>query len=300
MDWQHIDFDWTAVRAFLATAEEGSFSAAARALGSTQPTVGRQVAALEAELDVVLFERVGRGLRLTQTGLALVEHARAMGEAALRLGRASAGQSLSLDGPVSISASDVLSTFVLPPIVARIRKAHPGIQIEILATNQVSDLARREADVALRNVRPEQPELVARKVREDVGHLYATPEYLRSLGDPKTLEDLAQGTFVAFDHGDVLRDGLGKLGLALSRQSFGWVTSNWLVAWALVTGGSGIGIMMAEVGDADPRVVRVFPERIAFPFSTWVTSHREVKTSARVRAVFDALCEALKQQPSAA
>lgn len=291
MGWRHVSFDWSAVRAFLATAEEGSFSAAARATGSTQPTIGRQVTALEEELGVVLFERVGRGLALTPTGLELVEHARGMGESALHLSRIAAGQSESLSGSVCISAGEVISNYLLPPMLGRIREQHPGIQLELLVTNQVSDLALREADIALRNFRPQDAELVTRKLSDHRGYLYATPEYLSSLGNPETLEELARGEFIAFDRSDVFRKGLAALGLHPEPSRFGWVTSNQLVQWALVTQGSGIGVMMAEVGDAEPRVVRVLPDLLAFPFSTWITSHREVKTSRRVRTVFDLLGE---------
>jgi DNA-binding transcriptional LysR family regulator len=280
----------------LATAEHGSFSAAARATGSTQPTIGRQVTALEEELGVVLFERVGRGLALTPTGLELVEHARVMREAALSLSRVAAGQSLSLDGPVCISASEILSTYLLPPILADIRARHPGISLEIVATNQTSDLARREADIALRNYRPQESDLVARKVREGKAYLYATPEYLHSLGDPKTLEGLSRGEFVAFDHGDVFMNGLAKLGLHLTRSNFPWVSATQAVQWALITQGSGIGVMVDEVGDVDSRVVRVLPDLIFFPLTTWLTSHREVNTSRRVRTVFDLLAEALSDE----
>lgn len=294
MDWQHAAFDWAWIRAFLATAELGSFSAAARAIDSTQPTVGRQVTALEEELGVVLFERVGRGLALTPTGLELVEHARAMGEAAISLTRVAAGQSLSLDGRVCISAGEVISTYLLPPIVADIHARYPGIQLELVVTNQTSDLARREADIALRNYRPQEAELVARKVRQDVGYLYATPEYLCSLGNPQTLPELARGKFIAFDHGDVFMNGLAKLGLQLSPANFAWVTGNQAVQWALIARGSGIGVMMGVVGDADPRVVRVLPNLISFPFATWLTSHREIRTNRRVRVVFDLLAEALQ------
>ena len=157
-------FDWNRARAFLATAQEGSFSAAGRVLKISQPTIGRQVAALEAELDVVLFERAGHGLVLTPTGADLVEHIRAMDEAAARVSLVAAGQSLSLDGPVCISASQISAVFTLPPIIQGIRDEHPGIEVEVLVTNQASDLGRREADIAIRSFRPTQPELFARKV----------------------------------------------------------------------------------------------------------------------------------------
>ena len=293
MNWEHIDFDWNRARAFLATAEQGSFSAAARVLNSGQPTVGRQVAALEEELGVELFARVGRGVELTPAGLDLVEHVRAMAEAALRFSRVAAGKSDSLDGPVSISAGELHATHLLPPVVASIRRTHPGIEIQIVATNLVSDLERREADIALRSFRPSQPDLVARKLGEENSYLYATPEYLESIGNPCTLEGLSRGEFVSFDSTDVFMHGLNERGLELTAANFPWVCANQQVQWALITQGSGIGVMIERVGDADPRVVRVLPEQLVFPFPVWLTSHREVRTSRRVRVVFDMLAAAL-------
>lgn len=298
MDWRHVDFDWNQVRAFLVTAEEGSFSAAARACGAAQPTIGRQVTALEEELGVVLFERVARGLRVTPTGLQLVEHARAMAEAALRLSRVAAGQAVSLDGPVCISAGEVVAAHVLPPIIAKIRAVHPGIKIEVVATNQVSDLGQREADIALRSFRPSQSDLVARKVRDEMAYLYATPGYLELLGNPTTLDELSRGEFVAFDRTEVFINGLRARGLSLTQANFPWMSENQQVQWALITQGSCIGVMTEEVGDADPRVVRVLPELLAFPLEMWLTSHREVRTSQRVRVVFDLLGKALSGAPS--
>ena len=293
MDWDPVAFDWNRTRAFLVTAEEGSFSDAARALKTTQPTVGRQVAALEEALGVALFERVGRGVVLTPSGLELVEHAREMAAAALRFSRIAAGKTVSLDGLVRISASGVIAAHYLPGPVKAIRALHPGIEIEILGTNEVSDLGRREADIALRNFRPKRPDLVARKVRDSLGYLYATPDYLASLEDPTTPEGLARADFVAFDETDVFMNGLNAMGLQLTKANFPYVSSNQHVQWALITHGAGIGVMMADIGDADPRVTRVVPERIEFNVPMWLTSHREVRTSRRVRVVFDMLAEAL-------
>lgn len=287
-----VAFDWNYARAFFAAAEEGSFSGAARRLGVAQPTIGRQVAALESELGVTLFERVGRSLELTPSGLALVEHVRTMSDAALRVSRVATGQSVSLDGPVAISAGEVTAAHVLPPIVARIREAHPGIHIHIIATNQTSDLGRREADIAIRSYRPTQPDLVARKIRDGEAYLYATPAYLASIGDPTTPAELSRAEFVAFDETDVFMNGLNAMGMSVGPESFPWVCANQQVQWALVTQGSGVGVMTAEVGDADPRVRRALPD-LVFPVPMWLTSHREVRTSQRVRVVFDMLAEAL-------
>ena len=286
-------FDWNRARAFLATADAGSFSGAARLLGTTQPTVGRQIAALEEELGVVLFERLGRGLSLTPTGLELIEPLRTMDEAAHRFSRMATGQSLSLDGPICISSGEVTAAHHLPPIVAEIRALHPAITIEIVATNQVSDLSRREADIAVRNFRPSEENLVARKIREDTAYLYATPGYLESIGNPTDLAELSSAEFVAFDETDVFMKGLNAKGLSLGPKNFPWVSANQQVQWALITQGSGIGVMMRQIGDPDERVVRVLPEQLCFVAPMWLTSHREVQTSRRVRVVFDILAQRL-------
>lgn len=287
-------FDWNRARAFLATAQEGSFSAAARTLQASQPTIGRQVAALEAELDVVLFERVGHGLVLTPTGADLVEHIRAMDEAALRVSLAAAGQSVSLDGPVCISASQLEAVYILPPIVAGIREAHAGIDIEVLVTNETSDLGRREADIAIRGFRPTQPELFARKVKDGAAHLYGSKDYLDRLGNPTTVEQLSRASFIGFDRTDTLLDGLSAMGLSLTQGSFGVVTQNQLLQWELAKRGVGICMMIEEVGDAEPLVRRALPDLPGFPVPLWLTTHRELSTSRRMRVVFDLLLEGLR------
>lgn len=293
LDWARIEFDWNHVRAFLVTADTGSYSAAARALKVAQPTIGRQVAALEAELGVSLFERVGRSVALTPTGLELLEHVRAMSEAALRVSRIAAGQSLSLEGPVRLTASEIDATHFLPPIVRRLRDEHPGIELEIVASNAAQDLRRREADLALRSFRPTEPDLVARKVRQSEAHLYATPAYLRSLGNPTTPDELARATFVGFDRSDQFRQGLAALGLDVPAERFAIVTASSHVQWAMVRAGLCVGIMIDDVGDPDPDVVRALPSLPSIPVPLWLVTHRDVHSSRRVRVVADVMAEEL-------
>jgi DNA-binding transcriptional LysR family regulator len=293
MDDRTLTFDWNRARAFLLTAQEGSFSGAARVLGIAQPTVGRQVAALEEELDVTLFERVGRGLELTATGVDLLEHVRAMGEAATRISLTAAGQSLSLEGSICISVSEVVAAYMLPPIVQKLRVLHPGIEIELLASNSVSDLARREADLAIRSFRPTEPELFARKLREDNAYLYATPGYLEQIGNPAVPADLSRAEFVGFDRGEIYLQGLNKMGLSLTPSNFPLVSASHLVQWALVKQGVCLGIMLEEIADAEPAVCRALPSMQPFVTPMWLVSHRELKTSRRLRVVFDFLVESL-------
>jgi DNA-binding transcriptional LysR family regulator len=300
MDWRGIRFDWNHARAFFVTAEEGSFSAAARSLGIAQPTIGRQVAALEEELGVPLFERIGNALELTSAGLDLMEHVRAMSEAATRVSLAATGQAQSIDGSVCITASELIAAYVLPPAILRLRRVHPGIEIEILASNSATDLRRREADIAVRNFTSTQPDLVAKKIADRSARLYATPEYLARIGDPTTPAGLSEAEFFGFDRTEIMIKGLLALGIALTPKNFPVITSNHLVQWELAKEGVGICIVMDEVGDAEPRVRRVLPDLPPLPVPIWLTTHREIRTSRRIRAVFDLLAEELSRSKSGA
>jgi DNA-binding transcriptional LysR family regulator len=293
MDWRAIRFDWNRARAFLVTAEEGSLSAAARALGMAQPTLGRQVDALEEELGVVLFERVGRGLTLAPSGLELLDHVRAMGEAANRMSLAAASQSQSIEGKVVIAASDVYAAFLLPPILAKLRHAQPGIEVEIVVSTKASDLLRREADIAIRNFRPSEPDLVARKIRDVPARLYATPAYLDSLNNPQLPYDLRQADFISIDGSGMFLKGLNAMGFHLTERNFPILTENYLVMWELVKHGLGIGILDGAIGDAEPKVTRVLPDLAPLMFPIWLVAHRELNTSRRIRLVFDLLTKEL-------
>ena len=293
IDWRATRFDWNHARAFLVAAEEGSFSAAGRALSTAQPTIGRQVAALEEELGVALFERIGNALELTTAGLDLVEHVRAMNEAATRVSLSATGQSLSIDGTVCITASELVAAHILPPILRRLRRSHPGIEIEIVASNSARDLRRREADIAVRNFAPTQPEIVAKKIADRHARLYATPGYLRRIGNPTSPAELARAEFFGFDRSDLMIDGLRKLGVDLTAKNFPIITDNHLVQWELAKQGIAICIVMDQVGDAEPRMRRVLPDLPPIPVPVWLATHRELRTSRRIRVVFDLLAEGL-------
>jgi len=293
MDWRSVTFDWNRARAFLVTAEEGSLSAAARALGMNQPTLSRQVDALETELGLVLFERAGRGLILTPSGLELLEHVRGMGEAASRVSLSASGQSQTIEGPICITASEVFAAFILPPIVTKLRKAHPGIRVEIIASNAVADLRSREADIAVRNVVSIQPDLIVKKVRDDRAHMYAAESYLTAIGNPQSLQDLTSAEFLGFANTDVLIKGLNSLGLNVTKSNFPIICDNHLVQWAFVKGGAGIGLITETIGDAEPSVRRVLPSMLPIIVPMWLATHRELNTSLRVRTVFDFLAAEL-------
>ena len=276
MDWRSVKFDWNKARAFLVTAEEGSLSAAARALSMAQPTLGRQVSGLEQELGIVLFERVGRGLRLTTSGVELLKHVRDMGDAAGRVSMNALGQSQALEGTICISASETYAAVLLPPIIAKLRILEPGIHVEIVVANHASDLRRREADIAIRNFRPTEPDLIAKKVGDADAVLYATPGYIARIGNPTTPEELRHAHFVNLDHGGMMMKGLNGLGLSLTEENFPLLTESYLVMWELVRQGAAIGILDAYIGDSDPNVKRVLPDLEPLISPIWLVSHSDL------------------------
>ncbi|ABC29997.1 Transcriptional regulator [Hahella chejuensis KCTC 2396] len=290
MEWRPVNFDWNQARAFLVTAEEGSLSAAARALGISQPTLSRQVSALEKELSVALFERGSKGLELTPNGLALLGYVRAMGEAAGGLSMAASGHARSVEGTIVISATEVTAAFILPSIIMKLRALYPGLHIDIIASNIASDLKRREADIAIRAFRPTQPDLIARKLSDIKAALYAAPSYLDRIGRPKTPKEFSNAHFLGFStNNDAYIKALKEHGFELSDKNFPVKTDGHLAHWEMTKQGVGIGVMPIEIGDTEQTVERAIPHYEVFKGESWLVSHRELKMNLRVRTVFDFL-----------
>ena len=293
MDWESTQFNWNHAKAFLATAEEGSLSAAGRVLRMTQPTVGRQVAALEEELGVMLFDRVGKQLALTPNGLELVDHVRQMFDAATRVSLAASGQSQELDGEVCITAIDSIAALCLPQIIHKIRQCYPGISIEILATNELSNLGQREADIAIRNIQPTHPDLVAKKICDVAARLYGSTKYLDKLGRPISTAKLTKAEYSGFSRSDEMINTLHGFGVTVTKDNLSVVSENHLVQWEMTKLGVSLGMMMELVGDRDPLVERVLPDDKVVEFPIWLVAHQQLKCSKRIRAVFDLLGDAL-------
>ena len=299
MDWNAVSFDWNRARAFLVTAEEGSLSAAARALGLTQPTLSRQVDALQQELGVVLFERFGRGLELTPAGANLLEHVRVMGKGAMALSIAAQGQSDQIAGPVTISASDAYAGLWLPPILQKLRQQEPGLSIRVLADNDASDLMRREADIAIRNFRPKEPELVAKRITETGAAFFASEAYIAAHGYIQTAADWENANLILPDEKTAFLGALQGMGLPVSAQSVAYECSSYLAMWEMVRRGLGVGILDVNLGDTERGILRAAPDTAVLPFPVWLVAHRDILTNQRLRLVFDFLAQELKKPPSA-
>ncbi len=291
MNWQAVSFDWNQVRAFLATAEEGSLSAAARALGFTQPTLSRQVAELEQDLGVVLFERGHRTMQLTESGQALLQHVRAMGEAAAQISLVATGQAEQVEGQVSLTMTDGFAMQHLPAIAERIRQKAPGIELEIIPANESLDLLRREADIAIRHARPEHGDLIAKRIGGTTAHFYAAKRYLDRLGRPSSTDELLNHNFIGFESATRLLPLFEGFGIPVTRDHFKLYSSSGTAILALIEHGLGIGVMTKDIADTRPSLEIVLPSLPPLEVPTWLVTHRELHTSQRIRIVFDCIVE---------
>ncbi len=289
------DFDWSLMRSFLAVMEQGSLLGAARRLGSTQPTVGRHIMQLEEQLGRPLFERTGRKLLPTQMASVIAEHARQMSEGADAIARALVASEAEPEGSVRISASQPVANYLLPPVLAGIRARHPALQLELVSTNSVSNLLRREADIAVRMVRPEQGSLVARKLGEVELGAFASDAYLARRGAPASLQALTDHDLVGLDEDQDLLRGFAELGMNMTRESFAFRTDDLTVYWQAVCAGIGIGFMSTYVARSEPSVRRVLPDLVIPSLPMWLVVHREIKGSQAIRIVFDELAAGLAQ-----
>ncbi len=293
MNWQAVSFDWNQVRAFLAAAEEGSLSGAARVLNTTQPTIGRQISGLEGSLGVTLVERSVKGLTLTQGGRDLLDHVRAMGEAATLISMVAAGQSSEVTGEVTVTATDLMSAAILPTILATLRQTAPGIRVRIVSSNDIQNLMQRDADIAIRHVRPDQPDLIARHVGDFRANLYAATAYLDQAGRPRTPREVADHAFVGSPDPDRLIAPLHDRGIPVRAENFVMSSDSGVVVWELVKSGYGVSMLPEVLCEAQPGIEKVLPSHPSLEFPIWLVTHRELRTSRRIRLVFDHLAREL-------
>jgi DNA-binding transcriptional LysR family regulator len=285
--------DWALWRSFAAVVREGSLSAAARTLTVSQPTVGRHIETLEQDLGVTLFERTLSGLKANDTALRLfepVEAARsALAEAAIR----AEGAQPDPGGTVRITASTMVSNYVLPALLKPIRETYPAIALETVPSDSAENLLLREADIAIRMFRPTQLELVTRKLGEIPIVCCAHESYLQHHGAPEAVTDLYDHDLIGFDRSDLLVRTARNMGYDLKRDHFRLRTDSQTHMWELVRAGLGIGFGQAQLVRDTPGMRALLPGMTIPPLEVWLTSHRELFTSHRIRAIYDALADGL-------
>jgi len=285
---------WDLYRTFLAVLRHGSLSVAARDIGLTQPTAGRHVAALEAQLRTSLFTRSPRGLLPTEAALALAPHAEAMAAAAAALHRASSAEGSAERGAVRVTTGHLMGVDVLPPILAEFARRYPQIELELALSDRNLDLLHREADIAVRMVRPTQKALVARRIGEVTIGLFAHRRYVEAFGIPKSSQDLARHRLIGFDRNAHPVHSAGGAARQLRREQFGFRTDDAAVQLAALRAGAGIGASLVATARRDRSLVRVLEHGFTFKREMWLAMHEDNKAIRRIRLLFDHLAEGLK------
>lgn len=286
-------FDWSLIQSFLAALKHGSLLGAARHMKASQPTIGRHIAQLEQQLGVVLFERTGRGLAPTDMAWRLSVAAHAMDAGAQQLARQLSGSDTALSGTVRLSASQPVACYLLPPLLVQMRQSLPDIQIELLVSNQVSNLLRREADIALRMVAPEQSSLIVKRIGQVGLTVCAHQDYLRRRGTPRQIEELAHHDLIDGDLSRQLLKGLQARGVSLSEARCVLRTDDLIAHWQAIRAGLGIGVVANYLVRSEPQVSALLPMIKIAPIPMWLAVHREIRGNARIRAVYRFLADAL-------
>ena len=289
-------FDWALIKSFVAVLDAGSVMGAARKLNAQQPTLSRHIAELEAQLKVPLFERTGRGARPTAAALAIATAAREMEGSANKLSGALAGQSQTRSGTVRLTASQVASSYLLPPVLAALAREEPGIQIELLTSNNIANLLRREADIALRMVRPAQSSLIAKKLGDLPIVACAHRSYLKRAGTPRRPEDLLNHSLIGYERDDTIVRGFASLGFPVSREQFALRTDDQVAYAQLVASGAGIGFLAQFALRRTPGLISLLPKLAIPAMPCWLAVHREIRGNALIRRVYDFLAEMLPRE----
>ncbi|HEY2034558.1 MAG TPA: LysR family transcriptional regulator [Rhizomicrobium sp.] len=289
-----MDLSWDHYRSFLAVVRRGSLSAAARDLDLTQPTLGRHIAALEEAAGAKLFTRSQTGLRPTPAALELVRHAEAMAASAEALQRTASGEAEDARGAVRVTASEIVGVEILPPILAAFREKHPQIAIELSLSNLSQDLLRREADIAVRMVKPKQKALVARKIGDVELALFAHRKYIARRGMPENLEQLLTHTIVGFDADDSPVRGIKGAGLPLTRDIFAFRSDNDHAQLAMLRAGFGIAGAHALIAARDRDLVRLPFDAFSMSLPVWLVMHEDLRDTRRVRLLYEHLAEGLR------
>ena len=291
---------WELLNAFLAVMRGGSLSSAARSLGVAQPTVRRQVEALEAALGAVLFTRSKAGLLPNEAAVAALGYVEVMASNAEALARSVSGSARSERGSVRVTCSEVIGVEVLPPMLVSLRAKHPQLDVELVATNRREDLLRREADVAVRMVRPTQSALIAARVGSLPLGLFAHEDYLAAHPAPVKARDLAsQHCLIGSDRDRGVVDALRAKGVEVDPGSFALRTDSDLAQLAAVRAGLGVGVCQLAIARRTPALRRVLPS-LGFALEVWVVMHEDLAGVRRVRAVFDHLKTGLKAHVASA
>lgn len=295
MQSDNAPLSWSDLQDFLAVARAGQLARAGMATGVDPTTIARHLRRLETRLGATLFEQTREGQVLTEAGEVLLARVEAMAQAASAISESSSGAG-ELTGTLRISASEGFGSWILAPQVPAFSAAHPGLTLDIVASSGFLSLSKREADIAVMLSRPKAGPVVARKLSDYALRLYAAPAYLARNGVPKRPADLAHEHRLVGYIPDLLYDPMLRYldeidpGLTASLRS-----SSINAQHRLLAAEAGIGVLPCFMGDADPALVPVLPERRIIR-SFWLVTHKDNQNLARIKAGKDWLAESVQRR----
>jgi DNA-binding transcriptional LysR family regulator len=287
------NLNWELCRSLLAVLREGSLSGAARSLGVTHPTMRRHLDELEAAVGANLFVRSPTGLVPTERALELRAPAEAMEATFEHLVRTATADAGVIAGTVRITASEVIGAEVLPEILAALKSNHPGLTFELNLSDAIKDVLRRDADIAVRMVRPVQPDILARKVAVIELGLFAHRRWLQAHAYPSSLQEMvAGGAMIGEDKGTAILRGLAAAGIDANRADFAFRSDSNIAQFAALRAGLGIGVCQVPLAARDPMLERVL---VAFSqgLEVWLATHPHQRSVARLNVTLDALAAGL-------
>lgn len=282
--------NWDDVRVFLAVCRASTLRGAARILNVDQATVGRRIAALEKSLGATLFLRTSDGYALTAVGEAALKSVEKMEHSALELERQIQGLDDRLTGSVRVSTTDSLAIDFLIPAIACLHEQHPDVQVQLDASTQILSLAKREADIAVRNTRPDNPDLIARRIARWPVGLFAAQAYVDDHGVPEPGTAFEGHDLVVYQ--PYLKKDLTLVSEPLTRGRIVATLSSSLLVRRSIAAGLGVGEIPVYMGERDG-LVRIWPQRVRpEPYDVWLVTHADLRHTARVRAVIEQIVEA--------
>lgn len=288
-----IEPNWEWYRTFLAVLETGSLSAAGREMGLTQPTVGRHIDHLESALGLKLFVRSFDGYSPTDAALELKPYAVGISSNAAAMRRVASSHGTEVRGTVRLTASEIVSVEVLPPILTELKREHPALKIELVMSNRADDLLQREADIAVRMFKPMQEALVAKRLGGIEVGLHAHECYLADHGTPDSIAALAGHALIGFDAESAFLRKFQEQFPWFSREGLAFRTDSDLAQLAAIRAGFGIGVCQVALAARDPALVHILPGQFSYKMETWVAMHEDLRSSPRCAVTFAALVAGL-------
>ncbi len=291
------NINWNLIHSFLAVVENGSLLGAARSLGVSQPKLTRDIQSLEAQTKLNLFKRTNKGLNLTSSGKSLVESAQKMNKFALKFNRQVQGSSTEITGNVRISANEIIGLYLLPAVIASFRQLHPSVTIDVLITNKVSSLSKRDADIALRMFRPTQLDLVINRLPDMELGFFAHEKYIQKNGAFSSIEDFKNFTIIGYDESMEFINGAAASGYVLKRDDFKLRTDNLIMQINLAKQGAGIIVTHKKIMQSIKYMQEIKTD-ISLPIMPfWIVCHADTQYNARIRTFRKFLIDWFENDP---